>query len=110
MSDSGQDDADVVDPEPKAERPSGRGSVVTLSTVIGLVLATALTLLGVGAADNAVANFDASTWMWSSKRSEVDRVNGLTARVDTRTRIKDAQNHEIHISQTDKYLILRDLT
>ena len=69
-----------------------------------------LTVLGVGAADNAVANFDASTWMWSSQRSEVDRVNGVTARVDTRTRIKDAQNHEIHISQTDKYLVLRDLT
>ena len=96
--------------EPESEKPSGRGTVVSLTTVVGLLLATALTVLGVGAADNAVASFDASTWMWSSQRSEVDRVNGVTARVDTRTRIKDAQNHEIHISQTDKYLVLRDLT
>ena len=66
-------------------------------------------MLGIGAADNAVANFDASSWLWSSSRGEVDRVNGITARVDTRTKVKDAQNHDIQITQTDKYLILRDL-
>jgi hypothetical protein len=120
MSDSGRGGADPAEPEPdvepslepesESEKPSGRGTIVSITTVVGLLLATALTVLGVGAADNAVASFDASTWMWSSQRSEVDRVNGVTARVDTRTRIKDAQNHEIHISQTDKYLVLRDLT
>jgi hypothetical protein len=88
----------------------GRGSIVTLTTVIALLLATGLTVLGIGAADNAVANFDASSWLISSNRGEADRVNGVTARVDTRTKIKDAQNHEIVVSQTDRYLILRDLT
>ena len=72
-------------------------------------MATGLTVLGVGAADTAVANFDASSWLWSTTRGEVDRVNGVTARVDTRTKIKDAQNHEIQVTQTDKYLVLRDL-
>ena len=42
-------------------------------------------------------------------RGELDRVNGVTARVDTRTKLTDTQNHEIQVTQTDKYLILRDL-
>jgi len=107
MSDHSRDERELLEPE---SDPRGKGSIITLSTVIGLVLATALTIFGVGAADNAVANFDANSWLWSSTRSEVDRVNGVTARVDTRTKIKDALNHEIQISQTDRYLILRDLT
>jgi hypothetical protein len=72
-------------------------------------VATALTVLGLGAADTAVANYDASSWLWSSTRGEVDRVNGVSAKVDTRAKIKDTQDHEIQITQTDKYLILRDL-
>lgn len=110
MSDIGHDDLDLIEPDPidKAES-SGKGSIITLTTVIALLLATALTVLGIGATDNAVANYDASSWLWSSTRGEVDRVNGVTARVDTRSKVKDAQNHEIQISQTDKYLILRDM-
>jgi hypothetical protein len=107
----GRDNSDVVEPDlADLKEPTGKGSIITLTTVIALLLATALTVLGIGAADNAVANVDASSWLWSSTRGEVDRVNGVTARVDTRTRVKDAQNHEIQISQTDKYLILRDLS
>ncbi len=98
----------VTKREPSAE-PARRGIVVSLTTAIALVVAIGLTVLGAGAAETAVANFDATSWLWSSSRGEVDRVNGITARVDTRTRIKDARNHEIHISQTDAYLILRDL-
>jgi hypothetical protein len=90
-------------------RRGGRGVIITLATVLVLLVATGLTLLGLGVTDNAVANFDASSWLWSSSKGEVDRVNGVTARVDTRTKIKDAQNHEIQVSQTDKYLLLRDL-
>ena len=119
MSGFGRDDADpaeLIEPdltesELAGDRePVGRGSIVTLTTVIALLLATGLTVLGIGAADNAVANFDASSWLFSANRGEADRVNGVTARVDTRTKIKDSQNHDIVISQTDKYLILRDLT
>jgi len=86
-----------------------RGVVITLATVVTLVIATGLTVLGIGGPDIAVANFDASSWLWSSDRGEMDRVNGVTARVDTRTKIKDAQNHDIQVEQTDRYLILRDL-
>src|SRR6185369_2515762 len=110
-------ESDIVEPdlvEPDladgGREPAGRGSIITLTTVIALLLATGLTVLGIGAADNAVANYDASSWLFSSGRGEVDRVNGVTARVDTRTKIKDAQNHELVVTQTDRYLILRDLT
>src|SRR5690606_9152536 len=65
--------------------------------------------LGLGAADSAVTNVDSTSWLWSSAKGEVDRVNGVTARVDTRAKITDAQNHEIQITQNDRYLILRDL-
>jgi hypothetical protein len=110
MTDVGRDDLDLIEPDaPETSESSGKGSIITLTTVIALLVATALTVLGIGAADNAVANYDASSWLWSSTRGEVDRVNGVTARVDTRSKLKDAQNHEIQISQTDKYLILRDL-
>jgi Fibronectin type III domain len=118
MSDTGRDDLvepnlaelNLVEPDlvNKPER-GGRGTIITLATVIALLLATGLTVLGIGAANNAVANFDASSWLWSSAKSEVDRVNGVTGRVDTRTKIKDSQNHDIQVTQTDKHLILRDL-
>jgi hypothetical protein len=100
-------DGDITLPDSKG--PGGKGSIITLTTVIALLMATALTVLGLGAADTAVANFDATSWLWSSDKGEIDRVNGVTARVDTRTKISDSQNHEIQITQTDKYLILRDL-
>jgi hypothetical protein len=60
-------------------------------------------------ANETSINFDASSWLFSSNRGEVDRVNGVTAKVDTRMKLKDSQNHEIQVTQTDKYLILRDL-
>jgi hypothetical protein len=101
-------DEDGVDLSPHTRRP--RGVTITLATVLTLVVATGLTVLGLGGADIAVANFDASSWLWSSDRGELDRVNGVTARVDTRTKIKDSLNHDIQVEQTDKYLILRDLT
>src|SRR5689334_8259114 len=111
--DTGLDDPGFIEPDGETElqgtRRRGKSTVITLTTVIVLLVTTALTVLGLGAADTAVANFDASSWLWSSGRGEVDRVNGVTARVDTRTKVSDSQNHEIQITQTDKYLILRDL-
>ena len=113
MSDLKLEDQEFVDADavelPGGKESGGRGTVITLTTVISLLAATALTVLGLGAADTAVSNFDASSWVWSSGRSEVERINGVTARVDTRAKIKDSQNHDIQITQTDKYLILRDL-
>jgi hypothetical protein len=46
--------------------------------------------------------------MWSSTRGEVARVNGETGRVDTRYKVVDAQGHVLQVSQSDRYLVLRD--
>ncbi|MEU8263141.1 fibronectin type III domain-containing protein [Micromonospora sp. NPDC048999] len=86
-----------------------RGGLVTVGTVVALLGAMGLTVLGLGAADNAVASFDASSWLWSATRSEVARVNGITARVDTRMEVPGARRHQMQVAQTDRLLILRDL-
>nr|WP_176732055.1 fibronectin type III domain-containing protein [Micromonospora rhizosphaerae] len=86
-----------------------RGGLVTIGTVAALLAAMGLTVLGLGAADNAVANYDASSWLWSTTRSEMARVNGVTARVDTRVEIPGARRHQMQVTQTDRLLILRDL-
>ncbi|GIG61008.1 hypothetical protein Lfu02_53800 [Longispora fulva] len=86
------------------------GVVVTLAVTVGLLAAVALTVFGLGIADKAVAVFDSSSWVWSAKSGELGRINGRTAAVDTRHKIKDSQGHEVAITQNDRYLIVRDLT
>jgi len=86
-----------------------RGSAVTITTVLGLLVAMGLTLFGLGAGDQAVANYDASSWLWSSPKGEVARVNGLTSRVDTRYQVPGATGHTMQVVQTDRYLVLRDV-
>lgn len=95
---------------PVKGRKLKRGGIVTIATVLSLVAAMGLTILGLGAADHAVASYDASSWLWSSLRSEMARVNGVTGRVDTRLQIPQGQGHQMQVSQTDRFLILRDLT
>lgn len=87
-----------------------RGWLVTGGTVGALVAAMGLTVLGLGSADHAVASFDASSWLWSAAKSEMARVNGLTARVDTRFQVPRAHGHAMQVAQTDRFLILRDLS
>ncbi|MGC4854506.1 fibronectin type III domain-containing protein [Micromonospora sp. DT4] len=101
------DDAEQTD-APRS-RSRLRGGLVTVGTVTALLAAMGLTVLGLGAADNAVANYDASSWLWSAVRSELARVNGVTARVDTRTEVPGARRHPMQVAQTDRLLILRDL-
>ncbi|MDG4796852.1 fibronectin type III domain-containing protein [Micromonospora sp. WMMD1082] len=86
-----------------------RGGLVTVGTVLALLAAMGLTVLGLGAADNAVASYDASSWLWSAARSELARVNGVTARVDTRMEVPAARRHPMQVVQTDRLLMLRDL-
>lgn len=93
----------------RSRRRRIRGGVITIATVVALAAAMGLTVLGLGAADNAVANYDASSWLWSAVRSELARVNGLTGRVDTRVEIPRARTHPMQVTQTDRLLILRDL-
>ncbi|GAB4104427.1 hypothetical protein GCM10028790_34460 [Micromonospora taraxaci] len=100
---------DAVRTDAPRSRSRLRGGLVTVGTVAALLAAMGLTVLGLGAADNAVANYDASSWLWSTARSELARVNGVTARVDTRTEIPGANRHPMQVTQTDRLLILRDL-
>ncbi|WBB67564.1 fibronectin type III domain-containing protein [Micromonospora sp. WMMD812] len=103
---------EAVSTGPDTSRPRSRrlrGGLVTIGTVAALLAAMGLTVLGLGAADNAVANYDASSWLWSAARSELARVNGVTARVDTRTEVPGARRHPMQVIQTDRLLILRDL-
>jgi hypothetical protein len=86
-----------------------RGTVVTTAVVVVVLTGLALTLLGSGAVQRAAASYDASSWLWSSPKGELARVNGATGRVDTRFAVPNTQNHIMQVSQTDQYLILRDL-
>ncbi|WP_442933597.1 fibronectin type III domain-containing protein [Micromonospora sp. CPCC 206060] len=104
-----KDDDGGVPDGPRRRSRLLRGGVVTIGTVSALLAAMGLTVLGLGAADNAVAGYDASSWLWSTARSELARVNGITARVDTRVEVPQARSHPMQVVQTDRMLVLRDL-
>ncbi|SCG68583.1 fibronectin type III domain-containing protein [Micromonospora humi] len=104
-----EDVTSTAGPETARPRKRLRGGLVTIGTVAALLAAMGLTVLGLGAADNAVANFDSSSWLWSTTRSELARVNGITARVDTRMEVPGGRRHQMQVAQTDRLLILRDL-
>ncbi|MEV6493417.1 hypothetical protein AB0M20_33070, partial [Actinoplanes sp. NPDC051633] len=86
-----------------------RGGLVTIGTVLSLVTGLGLTVLGLGAAEQAVASFDAASWVWSKGKGEIARVNGVTARVDTRVDVKGGLGHQMQVSQNDRFVILRDV-
>jgi Fibronectin type III domain len=86
-----------------------KGGLVTVGTIVGLIVAMVVTLFGTGAANHAIASFDASSWLFSKQKGEVARVNGVTGKVDTRTKISDSQGHSMEVTQNDRYVILRDL-
>jgi hypothetical protein len=100
--------AEVVVGERK-RRWRSRGGLVTLGTVLSLVTGLGLTVLGLGSADQAVASFDAASWVWSRTKGEAARINGVTARVDTRVNVPKARGHQNQISQNDRFVILRDV-
>jgi predicted RNA-binding protein with TRAM domain len=68
-----------------------------------------LTVLGLGSADQAVASFDSASWVWSRAKGEVARINGVTAKVDTRVNVPGSSGHRLEVSQTDRFVILRDV-
>lgn len=109
IADTGADDGEIQNPAPAGRLRRMRGGLVTIGTVMALVAAMGLTVLGLGAADNAVASYDASAWLWSAAKSEIARVNGVTGRVDTRVEVPQALSHTMQVTQTDRFLILRDL-
>ena len=80
-----------------------------MGTVLALAGGLGLTVLGLGAADQAVASFDAASWVWSRSKGEVARINGVTAKVDTRVSVPDVRGHQLEVTQTDRFVILRDV-
>jgi hypothetical protein len=86
-----------------------RGTIIISVVVLAVVAGLGLTMLGTGAIERAAASYDASSWLWSTGRGELARINGVTGRVDTRFQVPGGQHHIMQVSQTDKYLILRDL-
>ncbi|WP_250006932.1 fibronectin type III domain-containing protein [Actinoplanes sp. M2I2] len=81
-----------------------------MGTVLSLAGGLALTVLGLGSADQAVASFDAASWVWSKSKGEVARINGVTAKVDTRVDVQKARGHAVQVVQNDRFVILRDVT
>ncbi|WP_045745680.1 fibronectin type III domain-containing protein [Actinoplanes rectilineatus] len=98
-----------ADTPPQRRWRPRRGHLVTAGTVIALVTALGLTVRGLGAADEAFASFDAASWVWSRGAGEVARVNGVTAKVDTRADVGQARGHQVQVSQSDRFVILRDV-
>src|SRR4029450_10264956 len=80
-----------------------------MGPVLSLVAGLGLTVLGLGAADQAVASFDAASWMWSKPKGEMARINGVTARVDTRVDVAKARGHRMQVRQNAGFVILRDV-
>jgi fibronectin type III domain protein len=101
--------ADGVTETPAKRGWRSRGGLVTIGTVLSLVTGLGLTVLGLGAADQAVASFDAASWVWSRGKGEMARINGVTAKVDTRVDVPAGRGHEMQVSQTDHLVILRDI-
>src|SRR3954471_4598822 len=102
--------ADGVEvPAAPKRRWFSRGYLVTMGTVLALAGGLGLTVLGLGSADQAVASFDAASWVWSQGKGEVARINGVTAKVDTRVTVPRRRGHQLEVSQNDRFVILRDV-
>jgi Fibronectin type III domain len=101
----------MVDLSPGAIGRAARtkGGVVTIVTVLALVAAVGLTWFGLGVRDHAAADYDSASWVWSSLRGEMARVNGVTARVDTRMGVPASAGHTVQVNQSDRYLVMRDV-
>jgi hypothetical protein len=106
MAVTSADDVTVTSPR---RRWRTKGGLVTIGTVASLLAGLGLTVLGLGAADQAVASYDAASWVWSKARGEMARINGVTAKVDTRVDVPQARGHQMQVSQSDKFVILRDV-
>ena len=102
--------ADATKVAGRGRRVPSRGQLVTMATVLALVAGLGLTVRGLGAADEALASFDASSWVWSRGKAEIARINGPNAKVDTRVNIGQAsRGHSLQVMQSDRYVLLRDV-
>lgn len=91
-------------------RRPGKGQLVTMATVMVLVAGLGITVRGLGSADQALASFDAASWLWSKGKAELARINGTSARVDTRAGLgPNVRGHQLQVSQSDRFVLLRDV-
>ncbi|GGN22356.1 hypothetical protein FHR83_005540 [Actinoplanes campanulatus] len=93
----------------RRRRLPSRGQLVTMATVLVLVAGLGLTMRGLGTADKALASFDAASWVWSKGKGELARINGTAARIDTRADVNQARGHALQVSQSDRFVLLRDV-
>jgi hypothetical protein len=98
------------DRDDSANNRRGSGGFVTVGVVLTVVGSMMATLFGAGAASRVLDVFDGNVWLWSASKGEVSRVNSASGRVDIRQPLTDTLNHRVQVIQTDKNLILRDLT
>ncbi|MFY1636181.1 fibronectin type III domain-containing protein [Solwaraspora sp. WMMB335] len=78
--------------------------------IVGLVLlAMALSVAIAADPDREVITTVPAAWLFSRAEGELGRVNGETARVDTRVDLDDSAGHQVEVSQTDRHLIVRDV-
>lgn len=85
-----------------------RGWMMTVAVVVVVLAGLVITIFGLGPDDHAVASGNGNSWLWSTEKGELARVNAETGRVDTRFRVTDAQGHLVEVVQTDGHVILRD--
>src|SRR5687767_14260597 len=99
-----------LSPSAISRKARTKGGLVTILTVLSLVGAIGATWFGLSVNDHVAANYDASSWLWSNIQGELARVNGLTGTTDTRQAVPNAKGHPVELSQSDRYLIMRDLS
>src|SRR5258708_4270982 len=96
-----------------ATEHSGRsrrvGPYVTIGTVVVVLVAACLTLFRLGAVDPAGGGYDPAGVLFRKTKGELGRVNGGTARIDTRVKVNGTAGHQVEVSQTGRYLIVRDV-
>lgn len=90
-------------------RLSGSGGFASIGLVTVLVGTMLATVFGAGAASRVLNISDGNVWLWSSSKGEVGRVNTASGKVDQRVPLSDAKGHRVQVTQTDRYVLIRDL-
>lgn len=98
-----------LSPSAISRRARTKGGIVTIVTVLSLMAGMGATWFGLSVNDHVAANYDAESWLWSTVQGELARVNALTGKVDTRQSVPNSKGNAVQLSQSDRYLIMRDL-
>lgn len=83
---------------------------VTIGLICTVVGAMVLTLFGVRAIGGSLDIFEGNVWLSSSASGSTQRANVSSGKVDMHYTLKDANNHDLAVAQTDNNLLLHDRT